>query len=482
MKTILFLHREELTYMYVGMTKRLCNMFHIIHVAYSDKEENILRAEGINHHIINFKAYVNQVADDEKINNQLLEEIDQFFISNTQGRFTLNGSIQSDRGFALLTYEQALILSQVYYKFWINIFEKNTIHYVIHEPPSLIFNHICAVMCLQNGGRYIYQIMVSGENNDYTYINITDDIFHSIEIDSVYADYTSNSKIIDIDRCQAFLQSFRSQFSVFLGNMISSRHSYFRLKIRDLKDSVIALKNKSILHPLKDNIEYWLLRQRLNQKRIRNLRAYGKYVTFEQIPPLEKYYYYSLHLEPEAVVLYLADGIYKNQVKLIENIAAQLPAGIYLYVKDHPHEYGYRSVEDYIRLQEIPNIRLLHQSIPGKQVIKNAIGVFTINGTAGLEALLLNKQVYTFGQTFYSVCKRVNYIRNIKDLREILYKNQAVVYNDDDELYAFVNAYLDASKKGVVDFFCNRAGKYDIDMNENIDRISDDFVKFAALY
>ena len=81
--------------------------------------------------------------------------------------------------------------------------------------------------------------------------------------------------------------------------------------------------------------------------------------------------------------------IYANQVKLIENIAASLPVGYYLYVKDHPHELAYRKAEDYRRLMQIPNVRLLRKSIPGKLVIRNAVGVFTINGTAGFEGLLL---------------------------------------------------------------------------------------------
>ena len=104
-----------------------------------------------------------------------------------------------------------------------------------------------------------------------------------------------------------------------------------------------------------------------------------------QPSPSDFFYFYPLHLEPESVVLYSGRGMYQNQVKLIQNIAAQLPPGDILYVKDHPHDHGYRSADDYIALNSVPNIKILEHNFPGKSVIKKSKGVFTINGTFVLE-------------------------------------------------------------------------------------------------
>jgi hypothetical protein len=481
MKTLLFLHREELTDMYIGMAQRIDRYFNIIHVAYSMKEETKLRKSGIID-IINFSVSIDEMFENERIDKKLLVDIDNFFVENTNGRFTINGSMGSDRGFSVLSYDQALLMSQIYYKFWKNIFEGNHIDYVMHEPPSLMFNHICAVMCNQYKALYIYQMMATGENDKYSYINITNDQFHSIEMNKFYDKYIYSAYLIDIDRCRSFIEAQRRQLTIFLGENIKIRASYWKLRFLIIKSFLHKIKYYKRFHPQKNNIDYWLVLQYENRERLKNLRQYRKYIKFEQLPCGERYYYYALHIEPEATVLYLAEGLYKNQVKLIENIAAQLPVGTYLYVKDHPHELGYRSVEDYKKIQDIPNVRLLDQSIPGKKVIKDAIGVFTINGTAGFEALLLNKQVYIFGPVYYDVCKRVNYIRNIRDLREVLYKNRNIQYDDDSELYPFINAYLNSLKEGVVDFFSNRAGKYGIDMNKNFDQLSADFINFAQQY
>lgn len=95
-----------------------------------------------------------------------------------------------------------------------------------------------------------------------------------------------------------------------------------------------------------------------------------------------------------------------------------------------------------------------------------------VNGTAGFEAIMLNKQVYTFGNMFFNVCERVNYIKNIKDLKEIIYNNIGVVYEDDFRLHKFILAFLNSTHEGVTDFFQGRMSLYDIDYDTNITKIA----------
>jgi capsule polysaccharide export protein KpsC/LpsZ len=154
-------------------------------------------------------------------------------------------------------------------------------------------------------------------------------------------------------------------------------------------------------------------------------------------------------------------------VKLIENIAAQLPPNCYLYVKDHPHISFYREIVDYRRIKAIPNVKLLNPSTPGKLIIRNCMGLITINGTSGFEAMLLGKQVYTFGNAFYSSFHRVKRILHIRDLREELYKNYGVEYVDDSDLLKYLSAYLISVHMGFTDYFVNYPEIYSIDKVEN---------------
>lgn len=479
MKTLIFFHREELTFLYLPMSRYLKDKMNIIHLAYSQKEEKILREAGIKE-IVNFSDKTRQLFDTEKLDAVVLNEIDRLLIENTNGRFNLNQSIQSDRGFSILNYEEAQLCAQVYYKFWEEIFSACKVDYILHEPCSLFFNHIGAILCKAQGGQYIWHLMSIGEQGDLNYLNITGDDFTCPEIKKKYEFYTIYPEKIDRIRCKKFLEKFRASYGVYLGNMIKPKASKAYLIYRACRESMGKLMRREKPDQLKQNIDYWLFYQKTFREKLRNLKEYKKQaLVFEDLPEGEAYYYYSFHLEPEAVVLYLGDGFYTNQVKLIENIAASLPPHTYLYVKDHPHEYGYRKASDYVRLKSIPNIRLLKQSIPGKQVIKNAIGVFTINGTAGFEGLLLNKQVYTFGWSHYCYCPRVNYVYHIRDLRNILYKNRSILYKDDNSFLAYINAYLDSLHTGLVDFFMGRAASYHLDLEKNAEQIARDLLLYT---
>ena len=211
--------------------------------------------------------------------------------------------------------------------------------------------------------------------------------------------------------------------------------------------------------------------------RLRNLKNYSRKIKFNDFEPGASFYYYPLHLEPEAVVLDNGGGLYENQKKLIKNIASQLPPGNLLYVKDHSHDFDYRACEDFEKLQVVPNIRLIKNNVPGKLLINHAVGVISINGTAGFEALLMGKQVYKFGESFYQICPRVKYIHDVRKLRDIIYRNRDIEHNDDEELHCFTAAYLHSAAPGVVDYFVGRALQYGIDLNRNIQLIPQDLVR-----
>lgn len=484
MKTIALLHREELTDLFVGISRYVDSGMRVIHIAFGDKEVAMLRKVGIEPDY-NYSQLLSDNIDkiiQNGSNLNTLREIDEVISKYTNGRFNLNASLQSDRGYSILSYHETLLLAQAHYSVWKKIFSSGKIDIILHEPCSLFFNHLGAIMCKAQGGSFIWQCMVAAEKEGIYYLNIAHDDFSCPEIEANYKFYLENYDKVDVKRCDNFIVNFRSSYDIYLSNL-QPHISKWKYWISSLKRLLSIWVNRNKFDKLKDNIDYWLNLQNPARNKLRNLHNYQKLkINFQEPLEGENYYYYSFHLEPEAVVLYLGDGIYANQVKLIENIAASLPVGNYLYVKDHPHEFAYRSAEDFLRLQKIPNIRLIHSRIPGKSLIKNSLGVFTINGTAGFEGLMLGKQVYCFGKSYYTCSTKVSYIGNIRDLREQLYRKQHLVYDDDKELYAFVNAYLESIHFGMVDFFMNRATSYGIDLDENAKKISADLINFSQRF
>lgn len=481
MKTILFFDRCELTDLYAPLSKVMNNSFRIIHVAYSNYEANILKNKYSIQPDFIFKNILKSILISETLNAKLIEEIDALIINKTEGRFNLNSSIQSDRGFSLLTYDESLILSQIYYKIWDQIFTSTKIDFFYHEPPSLFFNHIASILCLKYCAVYCYDSMVYAEKK-YNYLFLTQDNAHAPELERELVVLTDNDVLKNQERINTFLNNFRDNHTVFLGDSFKINVPYLKLIIESLKFFIKRKYIRPYPHKIADNIDYFLLSRNLSWNKLKNLIAYKFHLKYDNFDSTLDYYYYSMNLEPEATVLYLGDGIYENQIKLIKNIAAQLPVGSYLYVKDHPHFIGYRSINDYFQILNVPNIKLLDPNIPGKQIIRDSKGIIMVNGTAGLEALLFNKHVYTFGNMFFNISDRVNYIHSIRDLREILYLKHKVKLLDDMNLFKFVLAYLNSTHEGVTDFFMGRAVKYDIDLEENTKKIASDFLKFSEEY
>jgi len=468
-QNILFFSRCDLTHLYGQLHNYLILDFNIIHVAYSTLEADILQKKYGIENVINFKERVLLAERETVVDETFLKKLDNLFRTQTDDKFTLNGAIQSDRTFNNMDYDAALLITSFYYNAWQSIFSLLKVDFFIHEPVSLMMNQMACVLCKEQGGIYSTHIMVQGESK-YNFIMVDDWNGVPTEMKRIYENISDNDILINEDRIASFLTGFRASFSVFFDVMGSGKPTarlYFNLLKNAIRDQAVLLFSHKKLSKTRDNIEVFLLENQLNLKRLKNFRAY-KAVKYDAYDTGKKFYFYPLHLEPEAVVLYWADGLYTNQVKLIENIAAQLPPDTFLYVKDHPHLYGYRDISDYNRIQEIPNVKLLPPHLPGKKIIIDSMGVITINGTAGFEALLLNKQVIVFGSAFYAISKRVKYVKNIRDLRNVIYNLDPIDPADDLEIKRFVFAYIQAQKKGFTDFYINLANNIEIDMTQNI--------------
>lgn len=477
MKAILFFDRCELTKLYGSISKNLNNDFNIIHVAYSSSEEDELKRMGIKADY-NYSNLLEEKLKMFKVTDDLIKGLDSFIIKASNGRFNLNQSIQSDRGFSCLSYEEAIMLSLCHFSVWHDIFKNLSVTIMYHESCSQFLVFIGALMCKSQGGIYRDMCQCISDKHGYRYINIDGENFDCSEINRNFNFFKENPDLVDIKRCQKFLNDFRESYEVFMETEFKNNLNIFNLYIHSILKRLSKIKNRSKYDKLLNNIDYWLLRNNLAQTKINNLRDYKKRnIVFEtHIPENEKYYYYSFHLEPESTVLYLGDGLYENQVKLIQNIAASLPAGCYLYVKDHPHELAYRDAIDYERLNKIPNVRLFNPNISGKLLISKAKGVFSINGTACLEALFLGKQVYCFGNSYYAVSPRVNVIKHVKDIRSIVYNNVNKRYSDDISFYAFVESFLKSSHNGFVNYFGGRDKKLGIDNDTNAKLIAQDII------
>ncbi len=129
----------------------------------------------------------------------------------------------------------------------------------------------------------------------------------------------------------------------------------------------------------------------------------------------EKYFLFPLHYMKDAQIT-LREPFLK-QLDLISTISKALPMEVKLYVKPHPHYQGSDSkIRDFSRMAKLKNVRIIIPSTSVYDLIKNSLGVMTINTTTGFEALMYNKPVIAFGHDFYC---REDLCYLVRDMNEL---------------------------------------------------------------
>ena len=430
---ICFFDRLNLTQMYGAMDNALSNKYDIVHVAYSEDEYNVL-VNKFNIPIKRTILFKNRLRKylSKDYSGFDYNDLDERIHNATEGRFNINLSIQVDRALKYKTYEESLKLFAALYLFWNAYFEIEKPDVVVHEMTSLSINHICAVVEKEKDILYINEIQVPG----------------LYETNLIFGNYWGGSSLFNnnnieiTEKVKKYIFDFQNKKQeTLLGNIsMYKMHHALHFFSQAFKRKIYIFFNKNKYPALEDYIENYLIRDTSIIDKFQNLKKYSK-IKWDIFDKNINYYYYPLHLEPEAAVYYWGDGIYENQIKLIENIASSLPPNTFLYVKDHPHNFGYRSFFDYIKLKQINNIRLLNVKESSYELIKYSKGVITILGSAGFEALLLDKPVYYFGHPYYEFFNNTYKIKNIRDLRAVLNEPVCIKSNIENFVKFYSNTY-----------------------------------------
>ncbi|WP_319777802.1 hypothetical protein [Maridesulfovibrio sp.] len=134
-----------------------------------------------------------------------------------------------------------------------------------------------------------------------------------------------------------------------------------------------------------------------------DLSAQGKYILF-----------FFSH-QPESVTTSAAQE-YVDQWKIVEELAVHAPSDMNIVIKDHPFGFGWRGKDYYERLLRLPNVHMSPINYPGKDLIKNAMAVLTINGSVGLEAMMYGVKSFSLGHAWYS---HPDFIPNIDSPAEV---------------------------------------------------------------
>jgi hypothetical protein len=193
----------------------------------------------------------------------------------------------------------------------------------------------------------------------------------------------------------------------------------------------------------------WRAVKQRSLRMARQLRAdWGR--VFEQPVAGEKYVLYPIHFQPEATTLVQAP-LYVDQLALLRDIAASLPIGHRLYIKEHMSNRGRRPLAFYDAIRAIPSARLLGPDTDTWSLIRDASVVAVITGTMGWEALLFQRPVVSFGEVFFNQHPSVLAGKDVpKDRWFEMFTRAAAKRVDHDATLALVAALHRISRPGFI--------------------------------
>ncbi|KKS34896.1 MAG: capsular polysaccharide biosynthesis protein [Parcubacteria group bacterium GW2011_GWC2_42_12] len=172
----------------------------------------------------------------------------------------------------------------------------------------------------------------------------------------------------------------------------------------------------------------------------------------------KKFIYVPLHLQPEMTTSPMG-GVFASQILMIKILAAALPAGWKIYVKEHPVQWmffglnynDYRYPGYYQQIAQIKNVKLVPIKTNSFSLIKQAQAVATVTGTAGWEAILRGKPALVFGHAWYNDCAGVFKVDSVESCRSALEKIANGYRLDDQAVMNYLKCFELASIRGLVD-------------------------------
>jgi hypothetical protein len=137
-----------------------------------------------------------------------------------------------------------------------------------------------------------------------------------------------------------------------------------------------------------------------------------RYRELQRAPDLSaNFIFVPLHYQPEATTTPLG-GNFSDQLLMIRLLAAHLPKGWKMYVKEHRTIFDpvlrgsfSRDLDYYREIVEIPGAQIVPMELSSFDLIDRTRAVATVTGTAGWEAVVRGVPALVFGNAWYANCE-----------------------------------------------------------------------------
>jgi hypothetical protein len=349
--------------------------------------------------------------------------------------------IMTDRFLVRRSYDYVVKTVCGLFAFYEQLFAPGDIDFYYDEAIATAQSYIAYLTGKKHGVRYLSQMLARGL--DGTHHFITADPFQlNADFDPGYRhkDYLPETH----DRAVRFLRDFEEIDAK--PEYMAASGKWPRFSLNFLKLPFIYLK-KRISRKYNDPYAYLYYRQYAAV--LQPILFYFRYLfnrRYFRLPePGQKFVLFPLHFQPEASTCVCA-AKYEKQLFFIDSLAKSLPSDTVLYVKEHTAFLGHRASSFYRALQNYPNVVLIDPWASTRALIQASQAVTTLTGTAGWEAMLLQKPVVVGGTVFYENAPGVMRAEDIYGSYERLMRSYR--QPERSEIVLYLCEYLSSIYKG----------------------------------
>jgi len=434
------------------------------YIVQNRREEKIVRSYGVRGSIYNLTEYIRQNWNNpDCLNRHTIAAIERTYSIDS-----IWSIFYTDRFLIKYDRDDAGKFIKLHVTFFEDLIEKEKCRFLINEGVAIFSSYMFMLM----GDKLDCFYLGLSRGRNFTrekFFFLNDPYSHNYTLDKIYQ--TNDFDQSDIRQAEEFIKTFRTG---------SVKPGYMKVHGRKPRLSPgFAVNLAKYLISLRDPVdkydyERWRERGHVYLYPIRNYFRYQfQRFVYKQPREGEAFYLFPLHFQPESSTLVWAPN-FEKQLFAVDQIAKKLPGDVTLYVKEHYSHLGHREPGFYKKLRSYPSVRLIDPWIDSHDLIKKSLGVITLTGTAGWEAMLFGKPVFLLGRVFYDTFKYVNCIENINDLTTALRQSQngsGPPADYDKELTRYVAAYLKSFHDGNYSL-----ADHDVTDDNNMTRLTDNIL------
>lgn len=135
----------------------------------------------------------------------------------------------------------------------------------------------------------------------------------------------------------------------------------------------------------------------------------------------ERYIYFPLQYQPEATSNPMGGDMYADQILPLNILSQSLPEDMKIYVKTHPEQLSLMRTRDYYtEIAKIPKVSLMKIETSTYELMRNAVAVASLTGTALWECQFFGVSALAFGYSVKNLAPLTYHVRTVEECKKAL--------------------------------------------------------------